>query len=222
MKKLLAGFVIFWAAAALFAQTAPESRALIREISGTVEIKAPDAAGWSHAARGQALARNTLISTGFKSSVLITIGNSTLTVQPLTRLSLEELARAEDGEKVDVNLRTGRIRANVKPPDGGRTSFTVRGPTATASVRGTVFEFDGVQVRVDEGRVHFAGGDGSGTYVGAGGLARTDIETGRTAGPAETAVEALTLPVPAGVEAVSESPAAPPASGDIDAGFEWK
>ena len=222
MKKLPAGFVLLWSAAALFAQNAPESQALIREISGTVEIKAPDAAVWSPALPGQSLSRNTLVSTGFKSSALIAIGNSTLTVQPLTRLSLEEIVRAGDGEKVDVSLRTGRIRANVKPPDGGRTSFTVRSPTATASVRGTVFEFNGLQLRVDEGRVHFSGGDGIGTYVSAGGLARTDIETGRTAGPAETAAEALTLPVPAGVDAAAESPAALPSSGDVDAGFVWQ
>jgi hypothetical protein len=157
------GFVVLWAVPALFAQEAAGTRAVIREISGTVEVKTPAEAQWSPAVRGQALARTTLVSTGFKSGALIDIGNSTLSVQPLTRLSLEELIRAGENEKVDVNLRAGRVRANVKPPVGGRTEFTVRSPTATASVRGTSFEFNGTILRVEEGRVRLAGNTGGGT-----------------------------------------------------------
>jgi hypothetical protein len=223
MKKLILGLMLLPGLQGLFAQETPVPQAIIREISGTVEVKAPNAAAWSHASRGQALARDTLISTGFKSSALIAIGNSMLTVQPLTRLSLEELTRVEGSEKVDVNLRTCRIRANVKPPANGKTDFTVRSPTATASVRGTVFEFNGIQLQVDEGRVHLAGSDGNGTYVGMGQVARTNIETGRTVSAAETAREELTLPVPAGMDSVPEIiPAGPPLTGEIDAGFEWK
>jgi hypothetical protein len=218
MKKMVLGLAVLLGAQGLFAQ------AVIREINGTVEIKAPDEARWSPASRGQALGRNTLVSTGFKSGALIDIGNSTLSVQPLTRLSLEELIRAGENEKVDLNLRAGRIRANVKPPAGGKTEFTVRSPTATASVRGTDFEFNGITLRVDEGRVHLTGSGGVGAYVGADHVARMDIETGRVAGPAETAREELTPPIPAGVESVQDIPASPsaPVAGDIDAGFEWK
>jgi hypothetical protein len=226
MKKISWGLVLFWAGAALFAQNAIESQAIesqaiIREISGTVEVKAPDAAAWSPASRGQTLMRDTLISTGFKSSALIAIGNSTLSVQPLTRLSLEELTQTEGSEKVGLNLRTGRVRADVKPPVGGKTEFTVRSPSATASVRGTAFEFDGIDIRVDEGRVHFTGGDRSGTYVGAGHQARTNIETGRVASAGETAKEELVPFVPAGVDSVPEVKAVSPLTGDIDAGFVW-
>jgi hypothetical protein len=218
MKKMMLGTALLLGAWALFAQ-----EAVIREIRGTVEVKAPEAAVWTPASRGQAIAPNMFISTGFKSSALVVIGNSTLTVQPLTRLSLAELTRTEGGEKVDVSLRTGRIRANVKPPAGGRTDFTVRSPTATASVRGTVFEFNGVQLRVDEGRVHLAGSGGDGTYVGAGQVARTDIESGRTASAAETAKEELAPPVPAGVDsAPASTKPLPVTDGEIDAGFEWK
>jgi hypothetical protein len=205
------------------------STAVIREINGTVEIKAPGAADWSPARRGQELGRNTVVSTGFKSSALIVVGNSTLTVQPLTRLSLEELVRAGNAEKVDVRLRTGRIRADVKPPVGGSSEFTVRSPTATASVRGTAFEFDGIQVRVDEGRVHISGNGQSGTYVGAGHQAAADVETGRTVSAAETAREELTPAPPAGTESVSErgTESVPEikmdtaSSGDVEAGFDW-
>jgi hypothetical protein len=203
------------------AQRADEPQTVIREISGTVEVKAPDAAVWIPASRGQILERRTLISTGFKSSALIAIGNSTLSVQPLTRLSLEELITANGDEKVDLNLRAGRVRADVRPPVGGTTNFTVRSPTATASVRGTVFEFNGTELRVDEGRVHLSGNGGNGAYVGMGHLVRTDTETGRAAAVAETAREALAPAMPTGVDQAPEVPAALPVAGDIDAGFDW-
>jgi hypothetical protein len=221
-RILITGFAFLLGLGGLFAQEAGEPRTVIQEISGTVEVKAPDAADWTPAARGQVLERRTLISTGFKSSALIAIGNSTLSVQPLTRLSLEELVLSGNSEKVDLNLRAGRVRANVRPPAGGTTNFEVRSPTATASVRGTVFEFNGTELRVDEGRVHLSGGGGNGTYVGMGHLARTDTETGRTTGAAETARETLTPAMPAGVDQAAEIPAALPSTGDIDAGFDWR
>jgi hypothetical protein len=221
MKQFILGLMILCAPGALYTQEGAETRAVIRELSGTVELKAPGAADWTPAVRGQTLTRSTLISTGFKSGALIVIGDSTLSVQALTRLSLEELARTGKSEKVDLNLRTGRIRANVKPPSGGNTEFTVRSPAATASVRGTVFEFNGTILQVQEGRVHLAGNGGNGTYVGAGHRGRMETESGHTAGPAETAAEELAPAVPAGVDGAGAAPAALPSGGDIDAGFTW-
>jgi hypothetical protein len=222
MKKmaLVTGFAFLLGGETLFAQTV-EPQALIREISGTVEIKEPGAAAWSPAVRGQSLNRSTIVSTGFKSGALIAIGNSTVSVQALTRLSLEELMAADGGEKVDLNLRTGRVRADVRPPAGGSTSFTVRSPTATASVRGTIFEFNGMELRVVEGRVHLSGSGGNGTYVGRGQVGRTDIETGRPVGAVETIRETLIPAMPAGITQTQEAPAALPTAGDIDAGFDW-
>jgi hypothetical protein len=222
MKKmvLVTGFALLLGGGTLFSQTAGP-QALIREISGTVEVKAPGAADWSPAARGQSLDRGTVISTGFKSGALIAVGNSTVSVQALTRLSLEELIAAEGGEKVDLNLRAGRVRADVRPPAGGSTNFTVRSPTATASVRGTIFEFNGAELRVVEGRVHLSGSGGNGTYVGQGQVGRTDIETGRPLGTAETVRETLIPAMPAGISQTQEAPAALPAAGDINAGFDW-
>jgi hypothetical protein len=218
MKTTIAGLMVLLWAGTLFAQEG----AFIREINGTVEVKASGAAEWSPARRGQELQRSTLVSTGFKSSAVIVLGNSTLVVQPLTRLSLDELVRAGSAEKVDVNLRAGKIRADVKPPVGGTTEFTVRSPSATASVRGTAFEFDGIRLHVDEGRVHVSGGDQNGAYVGAGREAVVDIETGRTVGAAETAREELTPALPAGISGASETKADVPSAGDVEAGFDWQ
>jgi hypothetical protein len=216
MKKMVAGFLFILGTAALFSQ-----EVVIREISGTVEIKAPNAADWSPARQGQVIARTAVVSTGFKSTAVLAVGNSVLAVQPLTRLTVDEIQEAAGNERVNLSLQTGRIRADVKPPAGGRTEFTVRSPTATASVRGTAFEFNGIQLRVDEGRVHLSGGDRSGAYVGAGHQVRTDIESGRTVTVAEAAKEELTPSLPPGMDTAPEVRAAPVTGGEISAGFEW-
>jgi ferric-dicitrate binding protein FerR (iron transport regulator) len=99
--------------------------------------------------------------------------------------------------------------------------FTVRSPVATASVRGTSFEFNGIQLRVDEGRVHLRGGNQSGSYVGAGHQARADIESGRTVSAAETLREELAPSPPAGMDSAPEIKTVPAMDGNINAGFDW-
>jgi ferric-dicitrate binding protein FerR (iron transport regulator) len=217
MKKLVLGFLLALGVSALFSQ-----EAVIREISGTVEVKAPNAANWSPAQRGQSIARAAVVSTGFKSTAILALGNSVLTVQPLTRLTVDEIQETAGNERVNLSLQTGRIRADVRPPAGGKTEFTVRSPTATASVRGTVFEFNGIQLHVDEGRVHLSGGDRSGAYVGAGHQVWTDIETGRTVTVAETVREDLTPSLPPGMDSAPEIKVMSPAVGNLEAGFDWQ
>jgi hypothetical protein len=46
---------------------------------------------------------------------------------------------------------------DVNPPAGTKASLSVNSPTATASVRGTSFEFDTRNLRVNSGTVHFMG-----------------------------------------------------------------
>jgi hypothetical protein len=216
MKKTGLVFLLFVGAALLGAQTA-----VIREISGTVEVKQPGAAAWETAQIGQVLNTAALISTGFKSAALLSIGNSDITVRALTRLSLEEIIATQNGEQVLLRLRTGRIRANVKPPVGGTTSFTVRSPIATASVRGTVFEFDGVRLQVDEGRVYLTGANAAGAYIGAGHEASAEEQTGKIATAIETIKEALSPALPAGVDTVSAPITSTPSSANLDIEFDW-
>jgi hypothetical protein len=216
MKKAGIGVLLLMSAAFLGAQTA-----YIREASGTVEIKAPGAAEWKTAEAGQELEGASLISTGFRSAALIMIGNSSITVRPLTRLSLEEIVTEQNGERVTLNLRAGRVKANVKPPVGGRTDFTVRSPVATASVRGTVFDFDGTRLAVEEGRVRLSGESVTGAYVGAGHAAAADPEAGRTAPVIEAVKEELAPAFPAGMDTAPADRAAAPVSGSLGVGFDW-
>jgi ferric-dicitrate binding protein FerR (iron transport regulator) len=217
---MLLGAVLLLGAAFLYAQV-ESSRVLVREVTGTVEVKEPGAADWSPVRQGQSVARAAAVSTGFRSTAVIEVGNSLITVQPLTRLTVDEILAASGNEQVNVNLQTGRIRADVKPPAGGRTEFTVRSPSATASVRGTSFEFDGIRLAVDEGRVHVTGGDQTGTYVGVGHEVRTETDSGRTVGAVEILKEDLTPPVPAGMDSTPEVKLAPPAGGSVELGFNW-
>jgi hypothetical protein len=166
MRVVLAAALSAAGAGSLFAQDG--RAAFIRDLAGTVEVKAPRADTWTAAYRGQQLDIDMLISTGFKSTAVIVLGNSVLTVRPLTRLSLTELSRVQDNEKVEFRLQTGRVRAEVKAQAAGQTDFTVRSSAATASVRGTVFEFDTLSLSVSEGAVEFSGAAGTPVVVDAG------------------------------------------------------
>jgi hypothetical protein len=231
----LSGFFLF--SPRLSAQEA----AFFREIIGTVEIKAPGSADWVSAVVGGRIEKQTLISTGFKSIATLVAGESVITVRPVTRLSLEELTRNQNGERVSLRLQTGRIRADVKPPVEGSVNFTIRSPTATASVRGTSFEFDTETLRVAEGRVVYSLDNGRGVYVAAGGVSYVDESNNTVISPYEAAAELLTPAPPPGsgfggpagdtapaVTPVVLPPAAvlppavlPPSGADVGVGFGW-
>ncbi|MDR1248819.1 MAG: FecR family protein [Treponema sp.] len=204
MKKLLVVMIMTGVAGAVWAQS---PRAVIKELRGTVETKAPGSAAWQAATVGQELERETILSTGFKSEAVIGLGDSTLLARPLTRLTLGEIAAAAGSDRIEVQLRTGRIRADVKPPVGGVVDFTVRSPMATASVRGTSFEFDTLTLMVNEGTVAFSGADRTAVYVAAGQSSSPSAVSGRAALPVETAV-AMAPPPPAGVEPEALAPPA--------------
>jgi len=157
MKKILPVVFMICAGAAAFAQNADRMKGLIRELTGEVELKPAGASVFTPAKLGGEVERDTIVSTGFKGMAVIAVGSSTITVKPLTRLSLSEIQENSGAEKLNVNLQAGRVRVDVKPPEGTRANFTVQSPSATASVRGTSFDFDIKNIRVLEGTVSFTG-----------------------------------------------------------------
>ena len=165
---------------------------IIRELTGDVDLKPAGAAAFVRASAGETIALNTIVSTGFRSTAVIEVGSSLITVRPLTRLSLAEIQRMDNAENVNLNLQAGRVRVDVTPPTGSRANVTVRSPSATASVRGTSFEFDTINLTVDEGIVIFSGNSGSAVIVAAGAGSYVGIE-GSSANPAEV-VAMLLLP----------------------------
>jgi len=192
MKKVIC--ILFFAAVAYsaFCQSGT-----FREVSGEVEYKLHGASAFTRAFSGDVIPPNALVSTGFRSTAIIEVGTHRITVRPLTRLSLAEIQKSESAENIDLHLQSGRIRVDVNPPAGSRTNFKVQSPSATASVRGTSFEFDTVNLAVDEGRVIFQGNKGPAVIVGAGNQSFIDSGSA-SADPANVITGLLMPPSPLG------------------------
>ena len=192
---LLAGAVL-----CAFAQSG-----VISEFSGTVELKPVKASSFIPAKTGDVVEADTIVSTGFRSTAVIKVGSTTIAVRPLTRLSLAEIRSESGSETLKVDLQAGRVRVDVKPPAGTRANTTVQSPSATASVRGTSFEFDTLNLKVYEGTVALRGNDDMAVSVPAGATSYVD-SYGRAADPVETGRQSLTPPAPVGAGAAGKSP----------------
>ena len=99
---------------------------------------------WTALTIGNSVSRGDVIQTGFKSELIIKMKNSTVTVSPMTRITVEQLAEKKDKDETKLFLDTGSLRSNVKKTEDRRIGFTVRSPVATASVRGTEFSIKNI------------------------------------------------------------------------------
>jgi hypothetical protein len=192
MKKIIILIILILSAFYVYAQDS-----IIEQVSGTVEIKQPGESTFKIANSGDVIFQQTVISTGFKSLAIIKIGHTSISVRPLTVLTLTEIQNSTGIETLNVNLQSGRVRVDVKPPAGTKAAATVKGPTATASVRGTKFEFDTNNLYVSEGTVSFRGNRGQSFLVSAGGSSHVD-ESGRAVNPRDERRSNLLPPSPAG------------------------
>jgi len=198
-KKIIA--LVF----ALAAVGASAQNGVIKELTGTVELKKSGSAEFTAAKTGDAVAQDTVVSTALKSTVLIEVGSAILTVRPLTRLTLKEIRASSEGENVNVSLQSGRVRVDVKPPAGSKANLTVQSPSATASVRGTSFEFDARNLYVISGNVAFKGTNGEYTLITAGSESAVG-EKGSAENPLSFGNDAYLPQMPVGTQAYA-SPA---------------
>jgi hypothetical protein len=201
-KKMLFLLLLVFAVLHVFAQTG-----VIREFSGEVELKRSGASSFVKAKQGDAVAEDTIVSTGFKSIAVIEVGNSTIAVKALTRLTLSEIRSAQDIETLNLRLQTGRVKVDVKPPAGAKANCTVQSPMATASVRGTSFEFDTCNLKVNEGSVAFRGNRGIGIIIPAGMASSVGVD-GKAADPLGSA--SVTAQKPVKSQPSAQSPSEPP------------
>jgi len=148
-------------ATAAFAQSAT-----FEEVNGKVEIRRAGGS-WESAAVGMDIDRDTTISTGFGATAELTLADSTIEVEQLTRMTLVRLVESSDQVDTEVFLNVGRVSANVRTAER-RQEFRVRSPVSTAAVRGTQFRFDGQRLQVVEGNVSFANAMGQSRNVGEG------------------------------------------------------
>jgi len=227
MKKLTVVFILIFALRfTLQAQERYSSEnfsAVVKELTGAVEIKKSGSLEWVAASVGDKIEKSTVISTGFRSTAVISLGDSTLTVRALTRLSLDEIITMNRSETVNINLNAGRVRVEVNPAAGNRANYTVRTGTSVASVRGTVFEMDTVSIRVLEGRVNFGSADTATrpVTVGANQESQINAETGAAVSPMASAEAAVIFPALRGQSESSEAGVKPEfGSLDINVGVE--
>ena len=195
MKRLGMVCLLVCAGAGAFAQSG-----VIADMTGTVELKPAGADVFTLAKTGDSIAMDTIVSTGFKSTATIKVGSAVIIARPLTRLTLAEITAAQGSEAINVNLQAGRIRVDVKPPAGTKTSFTVQSPHATASVRGTEFEQDTRNVYVSEGTVAYQGTRGPVMLVSAGSESHVNTTSAIAKDPIAAITEALTPLPPAGTD----------------------
>ena len=80
--------------------------------------------------------------------------------------------------------------------------MSVSSPSATASVRGTSFEFDTRNLSVHSGSVVFQGNRGRMMMVNAGSASKVESD-GKVADPIETKTAGLLPPAPVGTDSVS-------------------
>lgn len=170
-RRALTLGVLFLAlvAAPLAAQTAT-----VEAASGKVEYRTNGS--WTPVEVGDQLPVGATISTGFGASAELAIGESTINVDQLTRMTVEELARDADVDRTELSMPVGKVRAEVRTAER-RQEFTVTSPIATAAVRGTRFTFDTVTVEVEDDTVSFGNQYGRTVTVRTGEQSQTSAYT---------------------------------------------
>ncbi|MCD6396833.1 MAG: FecR domain-containing protein [Spirochaetaceae bacterium] len=163
MKKHILVLALLFIGTFLFA----DITAVVKDISGKVEIKVPGGS-WKKASAGMKIEEGYSISTGFRSTAVLALGASQVIVKQLTRMELTELVEKEGTVRTGLNLRVGKIKAHVRTTAGLRQNFRLTSPISTAAVRGTDFEYDGINLTVTEGTVVFTNVLGQGRSVQAG------------------------------------------------------
>ncbi len=151
MKKITVILILLLCT--VFTAAAVET-AVIKSFKGKVEIKS--GSSWTAVSEGMEIKPGSIISTGFKSTAVIDTGSSELFIRQLTRMSLEELSKSGNTVKTNLNLRLGRVKANVKTAKGLKHNFTLKTPVSTAAVRGTVFESGVKTLDVVSGSIRYA------------------------------------------------------------------
>ena len=158
MKKLILSIILVAFAFSSFAM-----QATVVSTKGKAEVQ--NGNSWVALKEGDTLGQGSVIQTGFKSEVVLKIKESTLTVAPLSRVTLQTLAEREGAgsakgkDETAIYLDTGSLKSNVQKSSDRRVGFTVRSPVATASVRGTEFGFStkykSVSLSATQGMVAF-------------------------------------------------------------------
>lgn len=149
MRKILIIGVLLTICTTLFGEVR------VKDFDGKVKVKYPGEARWSRLNINDKLPDNATVSTGFNSYIVLDLGNATLDVMPLTRMTVNEITESQDTIATSLFLQGGTIKADVSKIEGKISDFHIKSPVATASVRGTSFIFSGNKLSVIRGVVDF-------------------------------------------------------------------
>lgn len=122
----------------------------IQDATGEVTMKATPDDRWRLAVKGMKMNENGEIKTGKDSTAVILLDEKGATgkvdIKPNTWMRIAELGYDEkqENKKTLLDLALGQVLVKAEKLKG-ESSFQVRTPTSTTSVRGTVFE-----VKVEE------------------------------------------------------------------------
>jgi len=187
MRKCIIAILLAVVAVSLSAE-----EAIIKSIKGKVEYS-NDGQTWLPAEPSQVLKKGDYISTSFKSSAVVVVNDSVINVKALTRMTLDELTSTANGPQTELYLVSGKVQVEVKPSANNEvTTFKVKSAMATASVRGTGFEFDGENLLVNHGSVQLMDDLGVSRSVNGGEFGNSG-KRGKM--PAPVAVKKPTAPV---------------------------
>lgn len=162
MKKIILSFILILNLIS-FNLFAENFSAQVLQVSGKAEVL--NGTEWKVLSVGDSLKNGDTIQTGFKSSLVLKVKESTINVAPLTRMTVEQLSENPQKDDVRVFVKTGSVNSDVKKSANKKLGFTVRTPVATASVRGTEFSventFNSVAVNTSRGSVAVSRGTNS-------------------------------------------------------------
>lgn len=130
VKTLLIAALFIVLGSSVFAE-----EAIVTYVSGKVEVQRNGQ--WVALQKGDKVAKAETISTGFQSEAKIKILESVMYLGPVTRITLEELSSSSQKDNVNVYLKTGTARSQVKHVDNKRVNYQVHTAVAVASCRGT-------------------------------------------------------------------------------------
>ena len=129
-KTLLIAAAFIFASASVFA-----AEATVTYVSGKVEVQRNGK--WVALQKGDTVAKSETINTGFQSEAKVKMMDTVLYLGPVTRITLEELASTDQDDTVNVYLKTGTTRSQVRHADNKRVNYQVHTAVAVASCRGT-------------------------------------------------------------------------------------
>ncbi len=185
--------------------SAAEARVL--ETAGRVEIRPAPDADWAPLQDGMVVPGGATISTGFGAAAVIQVGPAArLEVAALSRLTLEQLIEREGLVESDLHLSVGRVRAEIEAVEGIQSDFNLSSPVSTAAVRGTSFEYDGVNVFLTSGDLDFRDRFNRSVFLRAGERSRVIGDNDPTEGDVGREEDTGVVIYMGGLEEDTESP----------------